>query len=130
MKSNLLKSLFLSLSLFIMSCDPTYDVDYEVLNSSGESISIIVNFPFNRIDTSTIANRTRLVFFNDFNIGSTTEDYLDNLKSIDLDLSIFNSKGIKFNKNVSDISLWQKSYPNRYSSLGKVQLTVRSEDFE
>jgi hypothetical protein len=119
------------LGMVVSGCDPTYQVDYQVMNATGESIKIIVDHNGNLTDTNVISSGTTLIFFNDFGIGRSTSDYLDGLASLPVGLSIIDKAGHIYNKDVQEISNWRKFYPPKKSDgLGSVELTVHPSDFE
>lgn len=117
--------------MLICGCDPTYQVDYKVINSTEESIKILVDYYGNPSDTNVISAGTTLTFLNDFGIGHSTSDFLDDLEFLPVGLSIFDKAGHSYNKNEEDISNWHKFYPPKKSDgIGDVELTVQPEDFE
>lgn len=131
MKVSIISVLIIFLSLLITGCDPTYQVDYKVINNTEKSIKILVDNYGTVSDTNVISTGTTLIFFRDFGIGYTTSDYLDNLETLPFGLSIFDNKGHSYNKSEEDILNWYKFYPQRKSDGGGVvQLTVFQEDFE
>lgn len=127
-------SLFVStiiISIVITACDPTYQVDYKVLNETGKPLTVIVEHTDQRKDTSIIAHETELIFFNDFGIGLSTSDFLDGLTFLPVELTLLNNEGISFNKNLQDISNWHKFYSGKRSNdVGVVQLRVSPDDFQ
>lgn len=131
MKTFIVSTVTIIVAMLIYGCDPTHHVDFKVMNSSEESIKILVDYDGIALDTNIISAGTTLVFFNDYGIGSSTSDYLDRIKTLPVGLSIFNVNGLNFNKNEEDLTNWHKSYPEKKSGgTGSIQLTVRSEDFE
>lgn len=90
--------------MLIAGCDHTYQVDYEVMNNTEEPMKIVVDYFGTPSDTNVISPGTTLIFFDDFGIGMTTNDYLDNLEMLPVGLSIFDSAGHSFNKIEEDIS--------------------------
>lgn len=113
------------------ACDPAYQVEYEIQNDSETTVTIRTDHFTGLMDTSIIANGTRLIFFNDSGLGRTTEKYLDQVEGLPFEISIVNSNGIVYKKDPLDISNWEKIYPDsEYSAIGRVRLTVRPEDFD
>ena len=121
------------LCAFILSCSFNSEVEYEIWNESGESLIIFVEGFENtslEMDTSNIANGTRLMFF-DHNVeSSTATKYLDDLNEIGFQIFIATESGKLYKKDPMDISNWRKIYPERKSGIGRVQLTVEPQDFE
>lgn len=122
--------LFLSL-IALTGCDPSYHVAFEVHNESDGPIQIITLFPGAPFqDTSSIASGTELVFFEDSGLGSTTDDFLDRLEILPVEIGIQSRDGVMFKKDENDLSLWNRTYPGRSEGIGRVYLRVRSEDFK
>lgn len=130
MKSLLKTVTAIGFIILAAACDHTYQVEYEIRNISGTSITISVDPLVDSVITSTIANDTRLTFLDDFGIGSTTEDHLDGMESLFFELSILNGNGEVYNKDIQDISNWEKIYPEKNQSIGRVRLSVRPQDFD
>lgn len=129
MKYSLLKSSAFILSIAIAGCDPVYDVDYQVWNASGSSITILVDHSGVRRDTNIISDDTGLIVLNASSICCTTKEFLGDLNMLPFEISIVNSGGSNYNKDAADISIWRKIYPDKPGGLGTVILTVRPEDF-
>jgi hypothetical protein len=111
------------------SCDPVSNVDFIIENNTDSSIRILFEDPYRAgVDTSVIANYTRLIFYHEFDIGKSTKDYLDDLHAIPANLlDIENSQGKAYNKSELDISLWRKIVRDEF---GTVTLSVTNEDFK
>ena len=119
------------LSILMVGCDPTHNIDFQVMNNTEESIKLVVDYFGTPSDTNVISSGTTLLFFNDFGIGATGTEYLDNLENLPVGLSIFDQAGHSYNKIEEDISNWQKFYPDKkLDGRGSVELTVRPVDFE
>ena len=129
MKCSLLKNSAFILSIAIAGCDPVYDVDYQVWNASGSSITILVDHSGVRRDTNIISDDTGLIVLNASSICCTTKEFLGDLNMLPFEISIVNSGGSNYNKDAADISIWRKIYPDKPGGLGTVILTVRPEDF-
>jgi|SRR5687767_671244 len=126
---------FISIAFFcflltLTSCDPFFEVDFEVWNDSGKPIAVIVDHGNTQIDSNMISDFTRLIFFIDEGIGSTTEDYMDAIQILPVELTIKDEHGNPYNKDENDLSLWTKYYPEKKGGTGKIQLRVRPADFE
>jgi len=121
--------LFFIISLFF-SCDPVYNIDYNIINSTDGKIKIIYEFNFdpNVFDTSIIESKKKLILFNDSKIGSTSKAYVASLDSIYLfkSIQIFNSIGSKYIKDPFSIKSWHRMSKG---DEGTVELDVRTEDF-
>ena len=120
----------LCLLVFFSGCSFNIDVDYQIRNESGESITIFVEGPFIDADTSMISDGTSLIFFDQTEGARSATEYLDNLDAIGFKIFIANETGQLYNKDPMDISNWQKIYPETKNGLGKVELTVRPADFD
>ena len=123
-----MKYLFVSLllSVLFVSCDPTTSVDFNVLNESDKSILVVL-----ASDTSIIENGTEKTIYNEFLIGTSTKDYMKDLKALPFgSLLILRDTGEVYNKDALDISRWDKSTPKEKSGLGKFTLRVVVGDFD
>jgi len=129
MKYSLFKTAAFTLCIAIAGCDPVYDVDYQVWNASGSSITILVDHSGVRSDTNIISDDTGLIVLNASSICCTTKEYLGDLDMLPFEIYIVNSDGSNYNKDAADISIWRKVYPDKSGGLGTVLLTVRPEDF-
>lgn len=116
------------LSIAISGCDPTYDIEYEVVNRTFNSITVIISD--DRIDTNIISPNSRLMFRDYSEIGSHTEEYLDELNTIPFEISIFDNEGNSFNRDPKYISNWVKKYPEKKHGVGVVELNVSTQDFQ
>lgn len=130
MKYSLLKAAATFFSIVIVGCDPVYDVDYQVWNDSGSSITILVDHSGVRRDTNIISDDTGLIVLNASSICCTTKEFLGDLNMLPFEISILSSEGLNYNKNAADISIWRKIYPDKPGGLGTVLLTVQPEDFD
>jgi len=131
MKSLLMSTAAIAWIILATSCDPAYQVEYEIRNDSATTIAIQVDPFTGAMDTSTIANGTRLTFFFDSGNGSATERHLKRLKTLPFEIFIVNSSGTAYNKDAQDISNWEKISPDsEYNTIGRVQLRVGPEDFD
>lgn len=110
--------------LLIMSCDPTYNIDYIIENNSRSSLEITSSM-LGDTTYNLISDQTKLVLFNDFGIGASTEDEVNRLDGIPFfSLEIRNEDSLLFQKDVFDIDNWRKN-----SSDGEVTLKVNAIDF-
>ncbi len=117
--------------LIFTACDPLYTVDYEVHNDTPASIQVITSYPeLGFTDTNVIGTGTQLVFFDDSGLGQTTDDYLDRLTAIPMELKIMNREGIEYKKDENDIQWWKRVYPDKKEGIGRVYLRIRAEDFK
>ena len=124
------KLIFFFLILMFFGCDPVYDIELVVENNSSSSIQI-VSSDFQPNDTSRISPGTKLVVFNFYGLGSTTEDKLESIVEIPLDtLEISKGNGTHINKNVFEISNWEKKNPDFDGGQARIILTVTENDFE
>ena len=121
---------FLALFFILMGCDPAYEVEYVIDNTSDYKIVIESEDNFENRDTSIISSHTKLVFYEDWGIGSNTESYLDALDFIPLKIiNIHSIDHIEYNKDELDITNWNKYYHFSRGGTGEVVLFVRNEDF-
>ena len=125
-----LKYLPLCILAFFSGCSFHIDVEYQIRNESGESITITVEDQFAKVDTSIIAYGTTLIFFDETHGARNASEYLDNLNAIGFKILIRNESGEVYNKDPMDISNWQKIYPERKDGLGRVKLIVKEGDFD
>src|SRR4029078_11008222 len=109
--------------------DPVFDVDYEVWNTSGQTITIFIDYAGFHQDTNIISDNTTLVFLNESAICCTTDQYLDRQIMLPFEISIVSSNGVNYNKDATAISNWTKLYPNKSQGTGKIQLNVSPDDF-
>lgn len=130
MKSLIVTCLALCLIMLATGCDPVYDVDYEVSNISGEKITIYVDHSASKRDTNIISDGTKLVFYNDYGIGSFTDKFMDKLTKLPFEVSIHNEKGVMYKRDAADLSNWTRLYPDKSSGVGKFQLVVTEADFK
>lgn len=132
MKSLLITTTAIACIILAAACDHPYYVEYEIQNDSETAITIQVDHSTGAMDTSAIANNTRLIFFNDSGLGSSaTERHLKRLKNLPFEISIANSEGTTYKKDALDLANWEKIYPEgEYERVGRVRLTVRPEDFD
>src|SRR5688572_6613320 len=131
MKFSIISFLTIFLSILLAGCDPTYMVDYKVINNTEESLKMVVDYFDGPSDTNVISSGTTLVIFDQFGIGMSTNDYVENLEMLPVGLSIFDNAGHSFNKIEEDLSNWKKFYTRKkYDGEGTVQLDVRPDDFE
>lgn len=127
---SVLKYFPLFLLLIFSGCSFNIEVEYNIRNETGQSITIFVDGPFIDIDTSTISSGTTLIFFEENNGARTATEYLDNLTAVGFDIYIADESGKLFNKDPMDINHWRKIYPERKNGTGRVELRVREDDFE
>ncbi len=116
--------------MFFFGCSNSSDIDLLVENNTEDNLQIIYS-KYGNIDTSRISSGTKLVIVNLGDIGQSTEGKLDLLEAIPLDiLEIRNENGAEYNKDLLDINLWEKIYPEHKGEEGKVFLKIVEEDFE
>ena len=133
MKMQILKYLIILFLPSLIACDPSYNVDYEIENNSGETVSIVFDDEGINVDTNIISHNTTLIFFNDSGLGFTTEDYLDQLQVLPYEISISTKSGLNYNKDANDISNWTIIYPpkkgeiKRQYAICNMQLTIRKQ---
>lgn len=116
----------------LISCDPFYQVEFEIDNTSSHSLEIKY---FSPLDSTTIVNvisgQTKLTFFEISGIGQKTETVLDELESLPFDsifITVLDSVSLK--KDPNDFDNWQKLNPESDSSPGTVKLFLRPFEFE
>lgn len=115
----------------LIGCDSMYRVKYEVRNESGDSIEVISSiWGIGTPDTSLIADGNPFVFAEESGMGYTTEEYLDQLRTLPAYLIIRNHDGIPYNKDPNDPGLWLAVYPDDPEGVGRVYLGIRPEDFQ
>lgn len=115
----------------LIGCDSMYRVKYEVRNESGDSIQVIssiwgVSVP----DTSEVADGIHFAFAEEKGMGYTTEEYLDQLRTLPAYLIIRNHDGVPYNKDPNDLGLWWAVYPDDPEGLGRVYLSIKPQDFD
>lgn len=131
MKSLLMTTTAIACIMLAAACDPPYQVEYEIQNDSETTITIQVDHFTGAMDTSAIANGTRLIIFNDSGTGRATERYLNRLKNLPFEIAIVNSAGTTCKKDALDLDNWEKIFPEgEIERVGRVRLTVRPEDFD
>jgi len=119
------------LSTFFISCDPRFDASYYIDNQSDGRLTIILQTEYGSKDTSIISKGTKLLVVTESALGETTKKHLDNLKNLPFDsLQIQNDQQKEYNKTALDIENWEKVYPSKEETVGKVILTITSSDFD
>lgn len=112
------------------ACDPTYNVEFQVQNSSRQQLTIHSRQVLRpTIDTNIISPGTKLTLYVEWGIGSTTKSYMERLQGLPFEISIFNREGQHTTRDVQNFSQWQKFYTDKRNDLGVVQLTMRPGDF-
>ncbi len=123
--------IILSWILATLCCDPVYDVNYTIENNTDSNIEIITSHIFTSIsDTNTISSETSLIIFHDFGIGSSTEDFIEDVTSIPFDTLIISKNGVLYNKNSLSITNWNKNNPGNNSVEGNILLKIQDSDFQ
>lgn len=127
---NILKFATLVFMFILFACSFSSDVDLIVANNTNSNLQLIYSFD-GFTDTSSISAGTKLIVVNIGDNSSTTEGRLDDLELIPLDiLEIFDENGLEYNKEILDITNWEKIYPEHNGGEGKVMLKLVDSDFE
>lgn len=115
----------------LMACDPTYNVEYVVDNSSGQPVSIYTNYLAGvRNDTNHIAPGAKLTLYVEQGRGVQTWRFMNNMDALPFTIEIYNRQGQAVIRNINDISLWNKYYTDpEFQELGVVELRLNADDF-
>lgn len=114
------------------SCDPGYNVAFVVDNQTNGTLSLTSRLisqdssDFNSIDAG-----SEIILFQDAGLGSDTKFYLDQMATLPFSEIILRlDDSLEYTKGTLDIDNWEKVYPQRASSNGKVILSLQQEDFD
>ena len=128
MKNHLfLISLFL---LLFSSCDPTYDIDYNISNQSSSEIKVILINQFLENDTIIIPASNDKLIFNESGKGGRANNRYLNLDSIPFEFISIEQEAKNYKNNPRDKSFWKWNSPKNKEEHGASTLIICSTDME
>jgi len=116
----------------LTSCDPTFSVEFEVDNSSPYRLEIRhQHFSQDSIVTNIISGHTKLIFFSEFGIGTSTEGFMENIEELPFEeFEIIVLDTVKLNLEEAEFGNWLKEFPRKKSGVGVISLRLRRGHFE
>lgn len=124
------KLIFFILSLGFASCDPVHDIDFIIINHCGQKIIIETMHPFGTsTNRNILADGHQLIMYHDFGLGSSDDQFLDRLDTIEMfqQINISLEDGSVYSKNALSISNWSKIHDDENA---RVTLEVLKKDFK
>jgi len=122
----------LLLSVFLFSsCKKEYQVEYYIINSIGQKMSIVYKDAITGVvDSNAINHGQTLTFKVEMGTEQNTCDYLDNLDALPFEfIRIRSISGEVPNFDEQDINEWSKNYPKKKEGVGSISLFVYRSKF-